>query len=147
MNLVNKTTSGFKNLKTIEVFFIIILVIYLVSNMSTPYSLAPYVNNVFAYGSIIVLLLLLHLYSNPSVTFIFAISALVFIYRSRLVDHKIMKPNEVNKNKAMKKFNENNNKSTLEEEIVNNMVSKPDNIPSPETYQPVLCGVHGATEI
>ena len=147
MNLVNKTMSGLKNLKNIEIFFVLLLVIYLVSNMSTPYNLAPYVNNTFSYGSMIVLLLLLILYSNPVVALLFAISAVVFVYRSRLVDHNVMKSNEVNKNRAMQDFNANKKVSTLEEEIVGSMVVKPDNMPNPENYQPVLCSSHGATEI
>ena len=58
-----------------------------------------------------------------------------------------MKTNEVNKNMAMQKFNENKNVFTLEEEIVGSMTVKPNNIPNPETYQPVLCSSHGASEI
>jgi hypothetical protein len=58
-----------------------------------------------------------------------------------------MKTNEVNKNIAMQQFNENKKVSTLEEEIVGSMVVKPDNMPNPETYQPVLCSSHGATEL
>ena len=147
MSLVTKTMSGLKNLKNIEIFFILLLVVYLVSNMSTPYNLAPYVNNFFSYGSMVALVILLILYSNPLVALIFTISAIVFVYRSRLVDHNVMKTNEVNKNRAMKQFNENKKVSTLEEEIVGSMAVKPDNMPNPETYQPVLCSSHGATEL
>tara|TARA_B100001175_G_C19469212_1_gene620800 strand:+ start:1025 stop:1468 length:444 start_codon:yes stop_codon:yes gene_type:complete len=147
MNLVNKTMSGLKNFKNIEILFVILMVIYLVSNMSTPYNLAPYVNNTFSYGSMILLVLLLSIYSNPIVTILFAITSVVFVYRSRLVDHNVMKSNEVNKNRAMQDFNANKKVSTLEEEIVGSMVVKPDNIPNPETYQPVLCSSHGASEL
>lgn len=147
MNLVNKTMSGLKNFKNIEILFVILMVIYLVSNMSTPYNLAPYVNNTFSYGSMIVLVLLLSIYSNPIVTILFAITSVVFVYRSRLVDHNVMKSNEVNKNRAMQDFNANKKVSTLEEEIVGSMVVKPDNIPNPETYQPVLCSSHDAKEL
>ena len=35
----------------------------------------------------------------------------------------------------------------FEEEIVKSMVVKPDNMPSPETYHPVLCSSHGASEL
>lgn len=147
MSLVTKTMSGFKNLKNVEIFFILLLVVYLVSNMSTPYNLAPYVNNFFSYGSMVVLVILLVLYSNPLLALVFAISCIVFVYRSRLVDHNVMKTNEVNKNIAMQQFNENKKVSTLEEEIVGSMVVKPDNMPNPETYQPVLCSSHGATEL
>jgi hypothetical protein len=147
MSLVSKTMSGFKNLKNVEIFFILLLVVYLVSNMSTPYNLAPYVNNFFSYGSMVALVILLILYSNPLLALLFAISAIVFVYRSRLVDHNVMKTNEVNKNIAMKQFNENKKVYTLEEEIVGSMAVKPDNMPNPETYQPVLCSSHGATEL
>tara|TARA_B100000989_G_C19334736_1_gene382383 strand:- start:23 stop:472 length:450 start_codon:yes stop_codon:yes gene_type:complete len=149
MNLVNKTMSmsGLKNLKTLEIFFVLIMFVYLVSNMSTPYNLAPYVNNVFTYGSILALAVLLHLYSAPVVTLLFVVTALVLVYRSRQVDHNIIKPSEVNKNRALNDFNANKNVSTLEEEMVDKMVKKPDNIPNPQTYHPVLCSSHGATEI
>ena len=85
------------------------MVIYLISNMSTPYNLAPYVNNSFGYGSLILLALLLLLHSNPIVTILFIVFAFVFVNRSRSVDHNIMKTNEVNKNRAMQDYHENKN--------------------------------------
>lgn len=147
MNLVNKTMSGLKNLKSIEIFFSLIMIIYLISNMSTPYNLAPYINNIYTYGSIIALIVLLVLHSNLFVALLFAVTSLVFIYKSRLVDHNIMKPSEINKNKAMQEFHANNINSTLEEEIIKKMAKKPDNIPSSENYLPVLCSSHGASEL
>lgn len=147
MSLVSKTIGGLKKLKNIEILFVLLLVVYLVSNMSTPYNLAPYVNNSFSYGSMILLLVLLLLYSNPLVAILFGIVALVFVYRSRLVDHNVMKSNEVNKNRAMQDFQANKKVYTLEEEVVGSMVLKPDNMPNPETYQPVLCSSNGATEL
>ena len=147
MSLVTKTMSGLKNFKNIEILFVLLMAIYLISNMSTPYNLAPYVNNTFSYGSMVALVILLFLYSNTFVAIFFAITSLVFVYRSRSVDHNIMKTNEVNKNRAMQDFHTNKKVKTLEEEIVGSMIKKPDNIPNPETYQPVLCSSHGASEL
>lgn len=147
MNLLNKSLSGLKNLKTFEILFFVLLVIYLLTGVSTPYNLAPYVNNVFSYASMLALVFVLFLYSNPLLAIFFGISALIFIQRSRKVDHNVMKPTTNNKTNNMKNLNSHLNTHTLEEEVVGQIVKKPDNIPSPSSYHPVLCSAKGATEI
>ena len=65
MKLVNKTINCIKNMKTYEILLVILMVLYLVTGVSTPYALAPYVNNMFMNASLIALVIVLYLYGNP----------------------------------------------------------------------------------
>ena len=101
---VNQTINSVKNLKTVEVLLLVLCVVYLFTNVSTPYALAPYVNNVFMYASLFALVIILFLQTKPVVALVFAIVVLVFIQRSGKVDHAVMKPSQVNKNTELKKI-------------------------------------------
>ncbi len=150
MNLVNKTMNNLKslkNLKTYEILLAVLLVLYLVSGVSTPYELAPHVNNVFMYGSLVAIVVVLFLYSNPLLAVFFGVAAMVFFNRSRMVDHILMAPNQDNKDNVMKNLNSHLNERTLEEEMVGQIVRQPMNIAGPSSYQPVLCKTYNATDV
>ena len=56
MNSINNVTNNLKssalnlaNIKSHEMIFVILLLLYLISNVSTPYNLAPHINNVYMY--------------------------------------------------------------------------------------------------
>ena len=55
MKLFSKTVKSFINFKPYEFILFVLLVLYLVSGVSTPYELSPYVNNIFMYLSLFVL--------------------------------------------------------------------------------------------
>ena len=62
MNLVNYFKNEMLELKKItpyELVFIIVLILYLISNISTPYDLAPQVNNAYMYISLFAITILL----------------------------------------------------------------------------------------
>ena len=105
MKLVNKTINCIKNMKTYEILLVILMVLYLVTGVSTPYALAPYVNNMFMNASLIALVIVLYLYGNPLLALFVAIVSFVFINRSKKVDPIVMKPSEDNKDTAMDKLN------------------------------------------
>lgn len=147
MKLVNKTINCIKNMKTYEILLVILMVLYLVTGVSTPYALAPYVNNMFMNASLIALVIVLYLYGNPLLALFVAIVSFVFINRSKKVDPIIMKPSEDNKDTAMDKLNTHLKEKTLEEELVGQIVRNPVNIPGPSSYQPVLCQSHNATKV
>ena len=150
MELLNKSIKSVKNLKnmeTYEILLFVVLVLYLVSGVSTPYNLAPYVNNVFMYGSLLALVVILYLYTNPILALFFAFVAYVFYSRSQNVSHVKMAPSTQNKTQEMKKLNKHLETKTLEEELVGQIVRKPDNIPNPSTYQPVLCSSHNSSDV
>jgi c-di-AMP phosphodiesterase-like protein len=144
---VNKSTERFSNMKTHEVLLAVILVVYLVSGVSTPYNLSPYVNNVFMYVSLICLVVLLFLYSKPLLAILFAVVAMVFINRNQRVSHVKMAPSQKNKDADIKKLNNHLEVKTLEEEVVGIISVKPDNMTNPSSYNPVLCATHNASEI
>lgn len=150
MNLVKNLSTSFKklrNLKTMEIVFVCLLVLYLISNVSTPYELAPYVNNVYMYLSMIALVVLLFLYSNPLIALFFGIVAIVFLNRSKKVDHHVMKPSTANRDNNIEKLNSKIREKTLEEELVGDIVKRPMNIAGPSDYHPVLCESHGASKL
>ena len=147
MKLLNKSVNNLSNMKTHEILFVVLLVLYLVSGVATPYNLAPYVNNLFSYVSLVAIVFVLFLYSNPLLAIFFGIVALVLVNRSRKVDHSVMKPSQENKNAALTKLNSHLKVKSLEEELVGQVEKKPDNIPGPSSYHPVLCKTHNASQV
>tara|TARA_Y100001980_G_C14543760_1_gene322625 strand:+ start:654 stop:1097 length:444 start_codon:yes stop_codon:yes gene_type:complete len=147
MKLFNKSLNTLKNFKPYEFVLVVLLLLYIVSGVSTPYELSPYVNNSFMYLSLFALAILLYLYGNPLLALLFLITSVIFINRSNKVSHYTMKPSQQNKNNKMQQLNIPFTKKTLEEELVGQIVRNPDNIPGPETYHPVLCDSHNASKV
>ena len=154
MNSVNSLTNNLsdnlkklKNMKTYEMIFIGLLLLYLASNVSTPYDLAPYINNVYMYFSLLAIVILLFLNSNPVIGLFFGIVAMVFLGRSKQVDHQVMAPSVANKSLKMENLNTNLKVRSLEEEVVGQIERHPDNIANPGSYNPVTCETHNASNI
>ena len=147
MKLFSKTVKSFKNFKSYEFILFILLTLYLLSGVSTPYELSPYVNNIFMYLSLFAFSIILYLYSNPLLALFFLFVSFIFINRSNKVSHIIMKPSQDKKNLTMAQLNHPLSKKTLEETIVGQIERYPDNIPGPSSYQPVLCESHNATAV
>jgi hypothetical protein len=155
MNSLNISTN-FKNLKNIttyEIILVVLIILYLISNVSTPYELAPYINNIYTYFSLIAIVILLFLKSNPLIAVFFGIAALIFVTRSNKVDHGVMAPSTRNKSLAMINLNNNSaanniiNQTSLEEELISSIQKQPDNIKNTNTYHPVSCETHNASDI
>lgn len=135
-----------KNLKIHEWILVVLVVLYVLSGVKTPYEMSLYLNNTFAYLSFLALIVLLIVTkNNVFVIFALAVGGLVFISRSGISDHRLHIPSEYNKVNKMKTFNPVRNK-TLEEEMVGT-ITKPDNIPNPASFNPVLCNSHCATTV
>ena len=168
MNSVNSVSTNFKNLKNItigEIILVVLILLYLISNVSTPYELAPYINNVYTYFSLIAIVILLFLKTNPIIAIFFGIAALVFVTRSNEVDHGVMAPSTHNKSLAMINLNTDSNTNTntnsnsnvdnnnimnqtsLEEELIGSIQKQPDNIINTNSYHPVSCETHNASTI
>jgi hypothetical protein len=168
MNSFNNISTNFKNLKNItisEIILVVLIILYLISNVSTPYELAPYVNNVYTYFSLIAIVILLFLNSNPIIALFFGIAALVFVTRSNDVDNGAMAPSTYNNSLAMLNLNTNTNTNTninsignsignsimnqtsLEEELIGSIQKQPDNIINTANYHPVSCETHDASLI
>ena len=165
MNSVNNISTNFKNLKNItisEIILVVLILLYLISNVSTPYELAPYINNVYTYFSLVAIVILLFINSNPIIALFFGIAALVFITRSNKVDHGVMAPSSANRSLNMMNLNNdatnlnndamnlNNNtmkQTSLEEEVIGEIQKQPDNIVNSNTYHPVSCETHNASNI
>jgi predicted membrane protein len=150
MNLVNTLKNKaleLQNIKSYELVFVILLLLYLVSNVSTPYDFAPQINNAYMYISLFAIFILLLLNSNPFIAIFFAIVAVIFLQRSKKVDHKVMAPSTINKTSAMNNMNSHLSIKSLEEEMVGQIDRQPDNIVNPTTYHPVMCDSHDASFI
>ena len=150
MNLVNYFKNEMLELKKItpyELVFIIVLILYLISNISTPYDLAPQVNNAYMYISLFAITILLLLNSNPLIAILFAFVAIIFLQRSKKTDHRVMAPSTSNKTAAMTNMNKDLTIKSLEEEMVGQIDRQPDNISSLSTYNPVMCNYHNASDV
>lgn len=147
MDFVNNSLKTLKNMKTLEILLFILLILYLMSGVSTPYELAPYVNNIFMYASLLLIIYLLSIKSNIILTIVFAIAAFVFIMKSKQVDHSKMKLSDKNKSTKMKELNKHSFNKSLEEEIIGQIVKTPDNVPNTSNFHPVLCDSHNADSI
>lgn len=150
MNLVNSFKNKvleLKNIKNYELVFVVLLLLYLISNVSTPYDLAPHINNAYMYISLFAIVIVLLLNSNPLIALLFAIIALIFLQRSKKVDHGVMAPSNANKTAAMENLNTHLSIKTLEEEMVGQIDRHPDNIVSQNSYHPVMCDSHDASYV
>ena len=150
MNLVNSFKNKvleLKNIKNYELVFVVLLLLYLISNVSTPYDLAPHINNAYMYISLFAIVILLLLNSNPLIALLFAIIALIFLQRSKKVDHGVMAPSNANKTAAMENLNTHLSIKTLVEEMVGQIDRHPDNIVSQNSYHPVMCDSHDASYV
>ena len=150
MNLVNNFTNKvqeLKNIKSYELVFVILLILYLISDVLTPYDLAPHINNAHMYISCFAIFILLLLNTNPLIALFFAIVAIIFLQRSKKVDHVVMAPSSANKTSAMQNLNSHLSIKTLEEEMVGQIDRQPDNIISPNSYHPVMCDSHDASYV
>ena len=146
-NILKSNTANSTNIKSYEIIFIVLLLLYLISNVSTPYNFAPHINNIYMYYSLIVIFILLCVNSNMFVALLFAITAYVFLERSKKVDHRVMAQSEANKSSKMELMNNNLNSKSLEEEMVILIEQRPENIASVENYNPVECDAHNASNI
>lgn len=147
MKLFEKSVKNFKNFKPYEFILFILLLLYLISGVSIPYELSPYVNNFFMYLSLIAVTCLLYLYGNPLLAIFFLFVSFIFINRSSKLSHSVMKPSQQKKNTTMAKLNSHLNEKTLEEIMVGQIQKHPDNIPGPCNYNPVLCDSHNASKV
>ena len=132
-NILKKNTANLNKIKPFEAIFIVLLIMYLISNVSTPYNFASHVNTIYTYLSLIIIFILLFLNSNPLIAILFGIVAVVFLQRSKKVDHITMSQSDANR--------------SLEEEIVKLIEARPKNITSVENYNPVICDSHNASNI
>ena len=150
MNLVNSFKNKvleLKNITNYELVFVVLLLFYLISNVSTPYDFAPHINNAYTYISLFAIVILLLLNSNPLIALLFAFIALIFLQRSKKVDHGVMAPSNANKTAAMENLNTHLSIKTLEEEMVGQIDRQPDNIISQNSYHPVMCNSHDASYV
>jgi len=146
-NILNSNTRNLADIKSHEIIFIVLLLLYLLSNVSTPYNFAPHINNIYMYFSLIIIFIIILINSNPLIALLFAIVAYVFLQRSKKVDHKVMAPSESNKSSKMKVLNTHLNSKSLEEEMVSLIEQRPKNIASIENYNPVVCDTYSASNI
>ena len=152
MNSLNSISNNFKKLKNMtayEIILIAFILLYLISNVSTPYNMAPHINNVYTYFSLVAIVILLFLNTNPLIALFFGVAAIIFVMRSRNVDHKVMAPSTFNKSQNMINLNNANTmkQTSLEEELIGSIQKQPDNIISTNTYHPVSCETHNARYI
>ena len=118
MSLLSKELDTLKNMSSLQVIFIVLIVIYILSGVNIPYNSTQYFNKPFVYASLIIAVFVFYLYTNKIITLVFLIGVLVFMNRSYKIDLNINKPSQQNKNKVFNNLNSHLRQKTLEEEIV-----------------------------
>ena len=146
MSLLSKELLNLKNMSSLQIIFIVLIIIYILSGVNVPYNSTQYLNRPFIYASLLISVVVLYLYTNNVLALVYLIGVLVFIHRSQKIDLNINKPSQQNKNNTLKKLNSHLTEKTLEEEIVGS-IKKLDNIPNSANYHPVLCDSHNAENI
>ena len=156
MKLVN---NNFKNINSFQIILIILLVVYFLSNVKTPNYLEPIINNVYMYSSILLMILVMFLYKNYIIGIILVAFASILLFRldktktnnaiTNIMNNSVITNSSSQKSKdnKLKNLNTNLEKKSLEEHIIESVSMKPDNIPNPSTYHPVLCSSHNADEL
>lgn len=146
MSLLSNELVNLKNMSSLQIIFIVLIVIYISSGVNISYNLTQHLNKPFIYASLLISVIVFYLYTNKILTLVFLIGVLVFIYRSQKIDLTLNKPSQQNKNKIFNNLNSHLTQKTLEEEIVGS-VKKLDNIPNKSNYHPILCDSHNAEHI
>lgn len=146
MNLLSKELTNIKNMSSLQIIFIVLIIIFILSGVNIPYNLTQYFNKPFIYASLFIAVIVLYLYTNNILALVFFIGVLVFIYRSQKIDLNFNKPSQQNKNNILNNLNNHLTQKTLEEEIVQS-IKKLDNIPNTSNYHPILCDSHNAENI
>ena len=138
-NLKKLITTGNRH----QILLGFIFLIYIITNVSTPSTIAQLINTSLGTASIVILTLCLVACCNPVVAVLGIIAAYEIIRRSSA--HSIILPSEVSKLAQIKKYN--NFPKTLEEEMVQKLTPiQPDTHSNP-TYKPVLNDIQDAAPI
>lgn len=145
--IINKAIDSLKNLKPHEFILVLLLMSYLVSGVSTPYELSSYVNNTFMRLSMVAFAIILFLYGSPLLAILFVGVACVFVSRTNNVSHDVMKPSQKKNDRNMAAMNTHLKTTSLEEELVGQVVRNPENIPGPSSFHPVLCDSYNASKV
>jgi len=115
------TFSSFKQIQPIEIFLLVLFILYIVVPSHVPYELAQWVDSPLGMILLFVIALSLFLYTHPVLGVLFIFVAYELMRRSSLVTAKtaLIKytPTEVNRAREMKEMNP-PKEVTLEEEVI-----------------------------
>ena len=78
MSLLSKELLNLKNMSSLQIIFIVLIIIYILSGVNVPYNLTQYLNKPFIYASLFIGVVVLYLYTNNILAFVFLIGVLVF---------------------------------------------------------------------
>lgn len=139
-----------KKSKRREAILVVLLVVYIVGNFSTPSTVASYIDNIYGHIAIIILAIYLFVHNNAIVGVLSILAAYELIRRSSnetgSYGLKNFLPSENKKTHQYSAFNK--FPLTLEEEVVRSMVPLVGGGPSGDAkYKPVLDPDYGATQL
>ena len=104
------------NIKSHEIVLVLLMVVYNLFNIVTPPMLSSFVNSSFGMLSLVVMMIILFLNSNPVVGVLGFVTLYNLIQRSKIDELKERMPSEKRRSADMNKFNQFD--KTMEEEIV-----------------------------
>jgi hypothetical protein len=139
-----------KKSKRHEAILVVLFVIYIISNFSTPTTIAPYIDNIYGHIVVIILAIYLFVHNNAIVGVLSILAAYELIRRSSNTTGsyglKQFLPSEQKKNQQYSAFNK--FPLTLEEEVVRNMVPLVGGSPMTNPkYKPILEPDYGASKL
>ena len=153
-----------KNVKAHEIIFTLLLLLYILSGVSTPINIVPYINTYLFYIIAIFVSIIVFISVNPFIGILFALSFYILSVRTKNMDH--LESSEKSKSIVMSELNElsmpfniiennkgevianRNDSNILEVEVVKEMVVS-SNKPSvgEGAYEPVQAGGVNSTEL
>tara|TARA_Y100000591_G_C21853742_1_gene713421 strand:+ start:6952 stop:7431 length:480 start_codon:yes stop_codon:yes gene_type:complete len=155
MGLVKKVSTQIKNH---EIILGVILIIYLLSGVATPYEISPYITTIYSYGVFILLTVLIFLRANIFLGVLVGISFIELVRRSRVTHPKLIMPNNNYRTNVMNNLNKGNesivqksqlSNATLEEETVEKIsIVNYSTTNNPTDYRPISSTTfEGVTEL
>ena len=149
-----------KEVKNHEIILGVLLLLYLLSGVETPHVLSQYVTTIYGYGILAILTVIIFVGSNPILGILAGISFLELVRRSNNTHPANVMPGHPYSEDVLKNLNKGNetvlaertvtnvlydskNKS-LEEEVVENIVTVPKSSDLEAIYKPTLSETHNA---
>ena len=149
-----------KEVKNHEIILGILLLLYLLSGVETPHVLSQYVTTIYGYGILAILTVIIFVGSNPVLGILAGISFLELVRRSNNTHPSNVMPGHPYREDVLKNLNKNNESVTvdktvtdvlynsknksLEEEVVENIVTVSKSSELEATYKPILSETHNA---
>ena len=105
---MNLLKNIIKDIKNHELILGVLLLLYLLSGIETPHAISPYIINVFSYGVMLILSIIVFVGNNPILGILVAISFVELVRRSNATHPKNVMPSQTYRDGVMNVLNKGN---------------------------------------